>query len=226
MPKCVTLSGTTFLWVYCKLLDNTTSKNLCTKLCVNWCKWWFPFTYYTLARKCITDITWLTGPSAPTALKAAIPRTEKARLTLLPLIVGSFRGSENQTVMHFTCYSSECSSLKPIHQSQSSVLKISNTLLEARACYLASLYWIIIILFDILPPTIMEENGHQLAGTIIYNWMFFIPDTATPYKKDNAGTDPRSLSCKESKKWLRNRKNFSFNMSSRPWKETLTFQLL
>ena len=123
MPKCVTLSGTTFLWVYCKLLDNTTSKNLCTKHCVNWCKLWFPFTYYNLTRKCITDTTWLTGPSAPTALKAAIPRTEKARLTLLPLIVGSFRGSENQTVMHFTCYSSECSSLKPIHQSQSSVLK-------------------------------------------------------------------------------------------------------
>ena len=31
----------------------------------------------------------------------------------------------------------------------------------------------------------MEENRHQLAGTI-YNWLFFIPDTATPYKKDNA----------------------------------------
>ena len=123
MPKCVTLSGTKFLWVYSKLLDITTTKNLCTKLCVNWCKWWFPFTYYNLARKCITDTTWLTGPSAPTALKAAIPLTEKARLTLLPLIVGSFRGSENQTVMHFTCYSSECSSLNPIHQSTFSVLQ-------------------------------------------------------------------------------------------------------
>ena len=71
----------------------------------------------------------------------------------------------------------------------------------------------------------MEENGHQLAGTI-YNWLFFIPDTATPSKKDNAGTDPRSLSCKESKKWLRNYKNFSYIMSSRPWKETWTSQLL
>ena len=108
---------------YCKLLDNTTSKNVCSKLCVNWCKWCFPFTYYNLARKCIIDTARLTGPSAPTALNAAIPRTEKARLTLLPLIVGSFRGSENQTVMHFICHSSECSSLKPIHQSQFSVLK-------------------------------------------------------------------------------------------------------
>ena len=123
MPKCVTLSGNKFLWMYCKLLDNATSKNLCTKLCVNWFKWCFPFTYYNLARKCIIDTARLTGPSAPTALKAAIPRTEKARLTLLPLIVGSFRGSENQTVMHYICHSSEWSSLKPIHQSQFSVLK-------------------------------------------------------------------------------------------------------
>ena len=35
----------------------------------------------------------------------------------------------------------------------------------------------------------MEENGHQLSGTI-YNWPFFIPDTATPYNKDNQGLIP------------------------------------
>ena len=39
------------------------------------------------------EIKGLTGPSAPTALKDSIPLTEKARFTLLPLMVSSLRGS-------------------------------------------------------------------------------------------------------------------------------------